>query len=183
MECPICFNTIKDSCIGTCTHHFCYECLKKWCMMGGTKCPICKTFINSIRYDKEFDNINYLSNLTNLTNLTNIDIPEKTLNNLAKLNTSKIRVNVNKDEKFNITLMNYNNSSCFSKNKLSSGVKIKNINKNSILYKNGLRKNTVILYINNIPCINHYQCVNILNSISFLGGELIIDIKKPFLRY
>ena len=27
MECPICFNLIENSCVGSCMHHYCYTCL------------------------------------------------------------------------------------------------------------------------------------------------------------
>ena len=35
MDCPICFNLINNSAIGSCTHHFCLSCLVKWCEFGG----------------------------------------------------------------------------------------------------------------------------------------------------
>lgn len=31
MECPICYDYINISCIPSCTHHFCYSCILKWC--------------------------------------------------------------------------------------------------------------------------------------------------------
>ena len=34
MDCPICFNVIKKSAMGPCTHHFCLPCLLKWCEFG-----------------------------------------------------------------------------------------------------------------------------------------------------
>jgi len=58
MECPICFNIIKNSAIGSCTHHFCLECLLRWCEVGDTKCPVCKTSICAIKRDIEFDKLN-----------------------------------------------------------------------------------------------------------------------------
>ena len=58
MNCPICFELINHSCIGSCMHHFCYNCLIKWCRVGGNKCPVCKHLIYEIRKDKEFDTIN-----------------------------------------------------------------------------------------------------------------------------
>ena len=57
MECPICFDTIKNSCIGSCYYHFCFNCLTRWCVSNNT-CPVCKTYINQILCDKEFDLIN-----------------------------------------------------------------------------------------------------------------------------
>ena len=31
MECPICYDTIQYSAIGSCTHHFCIKCIIDWC--------------------------------------------------------------------------------------------------------------------------------------------------------
>ena len=66
MECSICYNIIENSCIGSCTHHFCYNCLLKWCSQGGKHCPMCKEFIYQIRLDKEFDNINNPTNMNRI---------------------------------------------------------------------------------------------------------------------
>lgn len=38
MECPICYDKIKNSAIGTCTHHFCLKCIIDWCKKGGEDC-------------------------------------------------------------------------------------------------------------------------------------------------
>ena len=57
MRCIICHEDIVRSCIGSCTHHFCYQCLVKWCKQKNT-CPICNEIINEIRYDPEFDSLN-----------------------------------------------------------------------------------------------------------------------------
>ena len=58
MECPICFEIIENSCIGSCMHHYCYKCLIKWISFGGIICPSCKQTIYEIKMDKEFDLIN-----------------------------------------------------------------------------------------------------------------------------
>ena len=49
-------------------------------------------------------------------------------------------------------------------NKGNIGVKVKNINKNDLCYKGGIIKNDIILYINNVPCINHSQSINIIKN-------------------
>ena len=54
MECAICFNTITTSCVGSCTHHFCSDCLLKWCKTNNV-CPKCKCIIREIKADPEFD--------------------------------------------------------------------------------------------------------------------------------
>ena len=59
MDCPICYERINYSAIGTCTHHFCFTCLINWCKQGGELCPICNTRIETIRPDIEFDKLKY----------------------------------------------------------------------------------------------------------------------------
>ena len=56
MDCPICFEKIINSAIGSCSHHFCYNCLLQWCKLND-QCPICKTNIREIRFDIEFDRL------------------------------------------------------------------------------------------------------------------------------
>ncbi len=57
MECPICFNIINNSCVGSCMHHYCYACLMKWISFSCV-CPTCKKPILEIKLDREFDSIN-----------------------------------------------------------------------------------------------------------------------------
>ena len=53
-ECIICLENMKFASVGSCMHHFCYCCLYKHCNFSNT-CPICKTVINEIKIDREFD--------------------------------------------------------------------------------------------------------------------------------
>ena len=56
MDCPICFEKITNSAIGSWSHHFCYICLLQWYKLND-QCPICKTNIREIRFDIEFDRL------------------------------------------------------------------------------------------------------------------------------
>jgi len=58
MDCPICYEKINCSVIGSCTHHFCFNCLMKWCKQGGEFCPICKVRIETLKRDYDFDKLN-----------------------------------------------------------------------------------------------------------------------------
>ena len=41
MECPICFE--RDApCQFTCSHSFCYACVKTWYQKGSSTCPMCR---------------------------------------------------------------------------------------------------------------------------------------------
>ena len=149
MECPICMQLIINSCIGSCTHHYCYDCLIKCCKMGYKKCSICQTKILEIRLDKEFDKINNPNN--------NSDIISK--------QTKKIIVDFNNATTPGITLKNN-----------EPGVKIVDLKKNHICYNSKLKINDVILYINNIPCINHVITIELIENLFILRKKCIFEI-------
>ena len=93
MECGICYELIKNSCVGSCIHHFCYTCMIKWCKHSNN-CPKCRFPIREIRHDTEFDFINGA-----LNNEINMDIdtkykrkilfPENTLAGITLKNNNK----------------------------------------------------------------------------------------------
>ena len=149
MNCPICFELIKHSCVGSCMHHFCYNCLIKWCRMGGNKCPVCKQIIYEIRKDREFDNVN--------NPIDNDNICEY---------TKKICIHFNNNIPPGITLMNNN----------GPGVKIKKLKTNELCDQNGLKLNDTILFLNNIPCINHIDCIDIINDMYKSNKPIMFEI-------
>jgi hypothetical protein len=167
MDCPICFNIIKKSAIGSCTHHFCISCLIKWCEFGGTKCPTCKLPIIEIRPDKEFDEITeqYLSDSFDLSD-------ELDLSN----NYEKITVNFKKNDLAGVTLEN--NYGFLNMNSRGPGVVISKINEYQFCYKCGLRKNDIILFINNIPCSDHKQAVDIINGCCSANIKMTCELLK-----
>jgi len=155
MECSICFNVIKYSCVGSCTHHFCKSCLIEWCMHGGTSCPKCKIIISEIKPDPEFDFIN--------TSIINSEI----FIDISKNYKEKI-INFKQTEAAGITLTNN-----YKNNKRAVGVKISKIDKKKQCYESGLRINDIIININNIPCINHKQAIDIVNYCVLSGKQMI----------
>ncbi len=152
MECPICFNIIKNSAIGSCTHHFCLECLLRWCEVGDTKCPVCKTSICAIKRDIEFDKLNGC----NFIELDNI-LPT-------------IKINFKKDTIAGITLEN--NYTYMGLGNRAPGVIISKLNEHDQCAKQGLRKKDIILFINKIPCMDHIQVINIINSAVAANGSI-----------
>jgi len=106
MECPICYEKIEYSAIGSCTHHFCLKCIIEWCKKGGEDCPICKTQIGTIRRDIEFDKLNGISEfeLENILSIMKINFEKEN-----KTGISMRAVEMNRDdgpelcEKHNIT--------------------------------------------------------------------------------
>ena len=163
MECPICLEYINISCIPSCTHHFCYECLIKWCNHKKEPlCPMCKLIIREIKFDKEFDELNIkLQNINN--NLQKIE--NNYFNNLITYNNYINKFNINKK----IYLDFNNNNSNLSigitvKNNNGPGVKVIKVINNKIAQQSGIKKNDIILYINNIECTSHELFINILDN-------------------
>jgi hypothetical protein len=145
MDCPICFDLIKDSCVGPCLHHFCYACLTKWISFGGYKCPKCKQFIYEIKFDREFDIINNPDNSSTVSEYT-----------------KKINIDFNDSIHPGITI---------SSSK-GPGVKITKLNKNDKCYKSGLRVNDVIIFLNNVPCNNHSDTILVIDE-SFEKNKIL----------
>ena len=157
IDCPICFNIITNSAIGSCTHHFCKNCLIRWCEFGGTTCPTCKMPISHIRSDPEFDSINN---------------PEISSSNSCY--SKKLIVDFKKEDTAGVTLTN--NYKFGGLGYRGPGVIIAKINEKCKCYESGLRKNDVLIYINNIPCIDHKQCIDIINSCANGSILMICDI-------
>lgn len=161
MECPICYDYINISCIPSCTHHFCYNCITKWCIKKeDPQCPICKISIRELKFDKEFDQLNKKlleNNEIYMRNYQNLPIEYNNYLDIFKKN-KKTYIDFNKSNEnipIGLTLKNNN----------GPGVKIIKVNKNNMAFYCGLQKNDILLYINNIECTNHKHCINILESL------------------
>ena len=182
MNCPICLSIIQNSCTPSCCHHFCYECLIKWVKNNGNNCPICKQFVNEIKIDTEFDILQKII-LQNIKNYNNIfDNNYHTNNNLIILNKSTINKELvilpedigststdnkfNDNDKIGITIKNNN----------GPGVKVISLKKDKLAYKQGVRVNNIILFINNIPCQNHKQSVDIINHLILSGKKIKLTL-------
>ena len=149
MDCPICFELIQNSCVGSCMHHFCYTCLIKWISFGGCICPKCKNFIYEIKFDKEFDSIN-----------NNIETP------IVTEYTKKINIYFEDSVKPGITIGS--NS--------GPGVKILKLNKGDKCYDSGLQINDIILFLNNVPCNTHVDAVLIIKDSYERKRELCFEL-------
>jgi len=161
MECPICYDLISNSCYGNCNHHYCYKCFKKWCLMGGDKCPMCKEIIYQIILDKEFD----LNN-----NPTNKEEIKKELTETIYVKfENKLKPGIKIAERVNLY------------NKETFGVIVKKLEKNKVLI-NYLQENDIIMYLNGVPCINAKNTIEIIkkyfNNNDILKIEILPRINK-----
>lgn len=145
MDCSICLEKIKNSCIGSCTHHFCFPCLIKWILHGGLNCPLCKTFIKEIRFDLDFDLL-----LTKINGEINYPIVPN------QISTSSCKHILIKTPNNPLNIIFENNN--------GPGIKIKDVNKKGLAFLSGLRKRDVILFINNIPAVDHFQSILVVDN-------------------
>ena len=142
MECPICFEIISNSCYASCSHRFCYNCLKKWCNKGGITCPMCKNRMFQIILDKEFDLKNN----------------PKNKKNIEKEYTKTKTVYVSFIDKLEpgITLRDREPEELYS-----NGVIVTRLEKNKKL-KRYLKPGNIILYLNGVPCISSHDSIDII---------------------
>lgn len=110
-------------------------------------CPVCNECIFELRRDHEFDKLN-----------NNEDNTPNNLNELV--------IEIPDGTKPGVSLKNN-----------FPGVKIIRLNKNDQFYKCGVPLNSIILFINNIPCVNHKQSIDIIDSLCLSNK----NIKLKFL--
>jgi hypothetical protein len=161
MDCPICYTRIKNSCIGSnCTHHFCLDCLKKWKQLGKNTCPICKSNLNEIKLDREFDN------------LLELIVPIKKGEQNIKKEYIIIKEDLSKYDKIPFKLIvNRKNFLTYT----YPGLKVQNINTESNLYKKGMKNGSVIISVNNELCIRAGETIDYLNNCK--NKELLVEFK------
>ena len=152
MECPICFEIITNSCYGSCSHHYCYKCLMRWCNNGGTKCPICRERMFQIILDKEFDLKNNPLN------------KEK----IKKRITKEIVIKFNNKKALGISLSKIDNDK-------NIGIIVSKLEKNNKLSEY-LKVNDKILYLNDLPCINVKDTIEIIKYTYNNGLSLKIEL-------
>lgn len=110
-------------------------------------CPVCNECIFELRRDPEFDKLN--NNEYNTTT-----------------NLNELVIEMPDGTKPGVSLKNN-----------SPGVKIIRLNKKDQFYKYGVPLNSIVLFINNIPCINHKQSIDIIDSLTLSNK----NIKLKFL--
>ena len=157
MECPICLNVISNSCYANCSHHFCYECLKNWCYMGGKKCPMCKERMFQIILDKEFD-------------LKNNPLCDK---EIEKELTKTIYVNLKGIIEPGIRVKE--RGAVVNEKKKEYGVIVTELEKNKKLIEY-LKENDIIMYLNGMPCVKSYDTLEIIKKYFNTGDILKIEL-------
>ncbi len=153
MECPICFEIIKNSCHGSCGHHFCYNCLMRWCKRNETKCPTCRKIMFQIVLDKDYDFINNPFN------------KEK----INKEKTKEIKIIFDDKKEPGITLAKNTNDK-------NIGIKVLKLERNNKCIEY-LKVNQKILYLNGLPCMNLTNSINIIRYAFENSLCLIVELE------
>ena len=83
---------------------------------------------------------------------------------------------VNKKKSIEITFPIDSKSGVTLKNN-SPGVKVVKVNFEDQFFKCGIRENDVILFINNMPCMNHFDVIEIINKYQKSNIPIILFLK------
>lgn len=178
MDCPICYNIIVRSYICSNNHHFCRECLIKWCYFGNNICPKCKVPFFELKSDTEFDNINL-----ELANIKNISLDNNNTNNSDTNTNNNVNFKNLNREKIMIDFMYYKNSQLkpgitICNNTNGCGLKIIKVNKKDIFYQYNIKENDIILFVNEIPCTDHKSFIDIIEYYFINNKILELEILK-----
>jgi hypothetical protein len=173
MECAICFNIIRKSAVGLCNHHFCFQCLVRWCHFSNV-CPKCKARITEIKFDPEYDIlVKELSKLNvDIENIGNEKVTNEKVTNENNsfrevIKNQSINTNVMGGGNIKELVISFNNKEIgitIHNNNDGPGVKITNIDVGGRGQICGLKKGDILLFINNVPCINHIQSIRIFKE-------------------
>ena len=156
MECAICLNNIITSCVGSCNHHFCADCLLQWCKTNNV-CPKCKYIIREIKADPEFDAISARCKGLDKELYQEYLTSDKNSFGIHSKITHEIIIDYPLNSNTGITLKNCD----------GPGVKITKLDYNGRARICGLGVGDIILSINNVPCINHRQTIAIFDECMF----------------
>ena len=162
-ECPICLDNIKYATVGSCTHHFCYFCIFKYCKFNN-KCPLCKTEIHELKLDREFDSI------INGDSLPTLRCPNEVIIDNYYIYTNENNNNNNNNLKID-------NPGLTIKNNIKGpGVIISKIKSSGLFHKYSFKIGDTLLFINEVPCYNHSYVMNQIMTL-FKSNKLMKIIK------
>jgi len=150
--CPICLCEIETSAIGSCTHHFCTECLLEWCAEK-PHCPTCRTVVREIRPDPEFDALNRA-----LRGATSADDAEKPTRRAPAATEKKhqyLTLRFGDGAVAGLTLASRDDG---------PGVRVARARHRDAAYMSGLRKGDILLSMNGVPCSDHMACVELVEA-------------------
>ena len=88
---------------------------------------------------------------------------------------SQISINCSNEKKYTgMTIKN--NYNWLRLGKKGPGVVVHKLNNKNIFKDSGLKVGDIILFINNVPCIDHKQVIDIINRCVFINGTINITL-------
>lgn len=151
MECAICLCNIEQSATGSCSHHFCYDCLMDWCK-ANTTCPKCRFEIREVRLDPEYDE------------LLHGGAPSE---RAASTKHPTIRLRLDPEHRAGITLTNPQSG---------PGVLVAYLKPSGRAYHCGLRVADVIVSINGLPATSHEQSIRIIEEATQCSRDVVCTL-------
>ena len=186
MECPICLKQITNSYSLPCLHHFCKKCILTWCEKKDT-CPKCRIFIYFIKPDPEFDELNEKFQISSNNSLENLSYNNSLINfdsiNNENNNENNIENN-NQNPNIKICIINFDQ---YDSQKI--GLTLTSNDKNEVIVTHvepkglaatcGIQKKSLLLTVNDIPCINHKQTIKIIDFSKIINQSIYFKIILP----
>ena len=182
MECSICYNHISKSYTTDCLHHFCQHCLVKWCKNNST-CPKCRSFIVFIKPDPEFDELNEKFQISSNNSLENLSY-NNSLINFDPINNENNIENNNQNPNIKMCIINFDQ---YDSQKI--GLTLTSNDKNEVIVTHvepkglaatcGIQKKSLLLTVNDIPCINHKQTIKIIDFSKIINQSIYFKIILP----
>jgi hypothetical protein len=151
LECSICFEIITKSSNANCSHHFCYDCLMKWCKSGGINCPMCRERMYQITQKDDMPT----------KDISDTEIPDKE-------KTTVIMIDLDSEKMDGIALSKEVNDK-------TTGLIIYDIHKSSI-FVGYLNVGDRILFLNGLPCINLRHAIDVIDHTFDNRGILTVVI-------
>lgn len=177
MECPICLKQITNSYAVPCLHHFCKNCILQWCNKKDT-CPKCRKFIYFIKADPEFDELNEkfeipfnysLENLSSDTSIINFNQNKNNENLNNNIKTCIIKFDQSNCQKIGLTLTSNDKNE----------VIVTNVEPKGLGATSGIKKKSILLTVNDIPCISHKQTIKIIDFSRMINQSIYFKIILP----
>ena len=172
MECVICLKLINNSYSLPCLHHFCKNCILQWCHKKDT-CPKCRKFIFFLKPDPEFQELNFKFSFSSNSTLQNLPIQSSiTDTNNFHPQTIKIRsIDFSKStiDKIGLTLTTDH----------KNNVIVTQVDQKGLAALSGIKKKSILISINDIPCISHHQTIKIIDFSKIVKENIQFKIVLP----
>ena len=172
MECVICLKQINNSYSLPCLHHFCKNCILQWCHKKDT-CPKCRKFIFFLKPDPEFEELNFKFSFSSNSSLENLPI-QSSISDTNNFDPQRIRIcsidfSKSTIDKIGLTLTSDD----------KNNVIVTQVDQKGLASLSGIKKKSILISINDIPCISHSQTIKIIDFCKIVRENIEFKIVLP----